>query len=60
MSITQERVQYIGSDGKLITESLKDYSRKNILDTYASLDDFLNDWNHIDQKLMVVSALEEK
>ncbi len=60
VSVSQERVQYIGPDGKLITESLKDYSKKNILSAYASLDDFLNEWNHVEQKLAVVSALEEK
>ncbi|MDD2891476.1 MAG: DEAD/DEAH box helicase family protein [Candidatus Gracilibacteria bacterium] len=60
VSVSQERIQYIGPDGKLITESLKDYSKKNILSSYASLDDFLNEWNHVDRKLAVVSALEEK
>jgi type I restriction enzyme R subunit len=60
VSISQERIQYIGPDGKLITESLKDYSKKNILATYASLDDFLNEWYHVDRKLAIVSALEEK
>lgn len=60
MSVSQERIQYIGPDGKLITESLKDYSKKNILSSYASLDEFLNEWNHVDRKLAVVSALEDK
>lgn len=30
VSVVNERVQYYGKDGKLITESLKDYSRKNL------------------------------
>ncbi|RKN23225.1 DEAD/DEAH box helicase, partial [Aquimarina sp. AD1] len=38
VSVANERVQYYGADGKLITESLKDYTRKNILNEYTSLD----------------------
>ena len=30
VSVVAERVQYYGKDGKLITESLKDYTRKAI------------------------------
>lgn len=41
VSVVAERVQYYGTDGRLITESLKDYTRKNVLSSYATLDDFL-------------------
>ncbi len=30
VNIIKERVQYMGDDGKIITESLRDYTRKNI------------------------------
>src|SRR5690606_4971229 len=39
--VVAERVQYYGPDGKLITESLKDYTRKRVTAEYATLDDFL-------------------
>ena len=39
--VIAERVQYYGPDGKLITESLKDYTRRAVRKEYASLDDFL-------------------
>ncbi len=50
VSVVHERVQYYGKDGKLITESLKDYSRKNITKEFASLDDFIQRWNASEKK----------
>ena len=43
--IITERIEYIGPDGELMTESYKDFSRKQIQSEYASLDDFLRRWN---------------
>jgi hypothetical protein len=40
-----ERVQYYGPDGKLITESLRDYTRGCVSKQYASMDAFLRRWN---------------
>ncbi|MEZ4398369.1 MAG: DEAD/DEAH box helicase family protein [Kofleriaceae bacterium] len=60
VSIASERVQYYGKDGKLITESLRDYSRKAILGTYASLDAFLKTWKESDRKQAILKELEEQ
>ena len=60
VEIVNERVQYIWGDGKLITESMKDYTKKNILKEYASLDNFLKDWNKAEKKEVIIQALEEK
>jgi len=60
VSIIAERVQYYGKDGKLITESLKDYTRKNVKKEYASLDDFLTDWSKADQKKAIIDELREQ
>jgi type I restriction enzyme R subunit len=43
--IINERIEYIGPDGELMTESYKDFSRKQIQSEYASLNDFLKRWN---------------
>ena len=56
--IVNERVQYIGPDGKLITESLKDYTRIQIGKRFASLDDFLQSWNRAEQKQAIIEELE--
>ena len=39
VTVINERVQYMDADGKLVTESLTDYTKKNILSEYASLND---------------------
>ena len=60
VTITNERVQYIWADGKLINESLKDYSKKWILWEYRSLDDFINAWEDCDKKEAIIAELEDK
>ncbi|MBE7646702.1 EcoAI/FtnUII family type I restriction enzme subunit R [Tenacibaculum finnmarkense] len=59
VSVVNERVQYYGKDGKLITESLKDYSRKNITKEYASLDDFIQKWTDSEKKEELIKELAE-
>ncbi|MFN3984697.1 MAG: EcoAI/FtnUII family type I restriction enzme subunit R [Rhodocyclaceae bacterium] len=56
--VVAERVQYYGPDGKLITESLRDYTRHTVRRAYASLDDFLLRWSEAEQKQAVIEELE--
>jgi type I restriction enzyme R subunit len=58
--IVNERVQYLGADGKIITESLKDYTKKNITEHFQTIDDFLTRWNQSDKKKAIVDELEEQ
>ena len=60
VAIIKERVQYMDDDGKIITESLRDYTRKNVRTAYASLDDFLASWNQADKKRAIVEELEQQ
>ncbi|HMY98304.1 MAG TPA: DEAD/DEAH box helicase family protein, partial [Burkholderiaceae bacterium] len=55
--IVAERVQYYGPDGKLITESLRDYTRGCVNKQYASMDAFLRRWNCAEQKKAVIDEL---
>jgi type I restriction enzyme, R subunit len=55
--VATERVQYLDANGKLITESLKDYSRKTVLGTYSSLSAFLTAWKDADKKQAIVEEL---
>jgi type I restriction enzyme R subunit len=57
VSIVVERVQYLDSNGKLITESLKDYSRKAVRKNYKSLITFLTAWNEADRKQTILDEL---
>ncbi|TWU04914.1 EcoAI/FtnUII family type I restriction enzme subunit R [Stieleria varia] len=58
--VATERVQYLDSSGRLITESLKDYSRKTVLSEYQSLDGFLSAWTTADRKQVVLEELASK
>jgi type I restriction enzyme R subunit len=60
VKIISERVQYYDVDGKLITESLTDYTKKNILKEFASLDEFLNAWNSQERKQAIIEELKER
>jgi type I restriction enzyme R subunit len=60
VSVIAERVQYLGPDGKLITESLKDFTRKKVKEQYATLDDFLRRWNEAERKQAIIDELAEQ
>lgn len=60
VKILNERVQYYDYDGKLITESVVDYSKKNILGKFATLDSFLRAWKEVDRKQAIIDALKER
>jgi type I restriction enzyme, R subunit len=52
-----ERVQYYDTDGKLVTESFKDYTRNAVSKHFASLDDFTRKWKDSDRKQAVIDEL---
>jgi type I restriction enzyme, R subunit len=56
--IVAERVEYLDESGKLVTESLRDYTRKALQKQFASLDVFLKRWNGEQRKEAVVEELE--
>ncbi len=57
VKVASERVQYFDANGKLITESLKDYTRKAINKEFESLNDFLNKWTKADKKQTIIEEL---
>lgn len=57
VNIINERVQYYDKNGKLFTESITDYSRRNILNEYATLDEFLTAWTTADKKKAIIDEL---
>lgn len=58
--ILNERVQYYDKDGKLITESIKDYSKRNIIEEYATMDEFINAWSNTEKKQAIIDELQEQ
>lgn len=58
VGVVSQRVQYYDADGRLVTESFKDYTRKTVLKECASLDDFVQKWQDADRKAAVIKELE--
>lgn len=58
--VLHERVQYMDVKGKLITESIRDYSKKHILEHYDTMDDFIKRWNSEDKKQAIIDELKEE
>lgn len=55
-----ERTQYYGKDGKLITESIKDYTKQSVGEQYRSLNEFIRKWDDAEQKQAIIQELEEQ
>lgn len=58
VKIIGDSVRIMDADGKLITESLTDYTRKNILGEYATLDEFLQKWSVAKKKYYILDEME--
>lgn len=58
--IINKVVSVYDTNGKLLrTESVTDYTRKNINDTYTNLDDFILRWNAAEKKAEITDLLRE-
>jgi type I restriction enzyme R subunit len=57
-TILAERVEYLDENGKLVTESLRDFTRKALKKRFTSLDDFLTRWNSAARKQAIIEELE--
>ncbi len=57
-TIIAERVEYLDENGKLVTETLRDFTKRALKKRFASLDDFLKRWNAAERKQAIVDELE--
>lgn len=60
VNVIGERVQFYDNDGKLVTESLKDYTRQHILKDYESLDAFLRKWKGTAKKSLIIDEFKKQ
>lgn len=60
VNVIGERVQFYDNDGKLVTESLKDYTRQHILKDYQSLDTFLRKWKGAEKKSLIIEEFKKQ
>ena len=57
-TIIAERVEYLDENGKLVTETLRDFTKKALKKRFASLDDFLKRWKAAERKQAIIEELE--
>jgi type I restriction enzyme R subunit len=56
--IIAERVEYLDESGKLVTETLRDFTKTALRKRFASLDDFLKRWKGAERKQAIIEELE--
>lgn len=59
VNVVAERVQYLGADGKLITESLTNYTKQCVKKQFATIKDFLKSWSEAERKTVIIDELRE-
>ena len=59
VSILNERIQYLDDNGRLITESLREYTKTKLLKEFRTLDNFLSKWNSAEKKDAIIEELEK-
>jgi type I restriction enzyme R subunit len=57
VTIVAERVEYLDEYGKLVTESLRDFTKKALTKRFASLDDFLNRRQAAERMQVIINEL---
>jgi type I restriction enzyme, R subunit len=60
VKVLNERVQIFGKDGKLITQSLKDFTKQSARHEFTSLNNFIQKWNAADRKTAIIQEMSEK
>lgn len=60
VQVINERVQYYGENGELITESLTDYTKKTVQKEFRTLDEFIQSWSEADKKEAIIEELLEQ
>jgi type I restriction enzyme, R subunit len=57
VSIVAERISYLDEYGKLVTESLRDYTKKTLRKHFTSLGQFLKAWSSTVRKQAIIEEL---
>lgn len=59
VKIVNEKVMYLGANGQLVTEKFTDFTKRNILGKYPTLDIFRGAWESADRKKAVLDELKD-
>ncbi len=60
VTIVAERIEYLDEYGKLVTETLRDYTKKTLRNRFASLNDFLTQWKSAERKEVIIEELKSE
>ncbi len=60
VNLINRRVQYLDANGKLVSESYKDYTKKSIKNQYSTLDEFIKRWTDEEKKQVIYDELLEQ
>ena len=58
--VNSSQVQYIGTDGQLVTESFTDYTKQNLITKFPTIETFLTAWFNAERKDAIVAELLEQ
>jgi type I restriction enzyme R subunit len=58
--VLSQQVQYLGVNGQLVTESFTDYTRRNLITQYPTIETFLTAWFNAERKQAIVEELLEQ
>ncbi len=58
VKVDGQQVYYLDEHGHPVTEQYTVYARRSILGTYATLDDFIHNWNAAERKTAVAEILQ--
>jgi type I restriction enzyme R subunit len=59
-TIIAERVEYLDENGKLVTETLRDFTKKALKKRFATLGDFLAEWRATERKQAIIEVLGDE
>jgi type I restriction enzyme, R subunit len=59
-TVVAERVEYLDEKGRLVTETLRDFTKRALKKRFASLDDFLKRWKSTERKQAIIEELENE
>lgn len=61
VKLLNERIQYVDpTSGRLVTEAIRDFSKRSLLNTYSSLESFLHAWSAADRKEELIEQLSSR
>ncbi|MGO8931323.1 MAG: EcoAI/FtnUII family type I restriction enzme subunit R [Limisphaerales bacterium] len=60
VAVARERTYFRDPAGNLVAESVKDFTRKQVLQEFALMDEFINQWSGAEKKCAIIHQLEEK